>query len=285
MFKFKTIMLDEVVRQDNKTFIEKLNKLRTGERWYIDEIYELSAKQKNDGITICGLNSEVERINKAELERLDGEVVYYTSEYIGEAQVGDTNVDDVLYLKVGSRVITTINNSNDCYANGTFGTVTGLYSDAVTVALDNGVDAIIKKHDFEVYAYTLDDATHKIVREQCGTVRQFPLKLAYAITIHKSQGQTYEKANISPYCWECGQLYVAISRVKSPEGLYFNYKPDIYDTFVALNVLKFYREEVEKSNNDTDFNSYESADIANNSMAVGNQKAFEELRSVMAKII
>lgn len=278
MFKFRPIILNEVMRQDNKEFIESLNMLRLGDVGKILNIYEKSNKNYTNGITICGLNSEVKEINERELTKLDSKLIYFLAEYSGEANENDVSVDQTLYLKIGAKVITLVNDPDGLYYNGSIGVITEMYRDAIGVCFDGVNTVYIKKFEWSIYNYKLDEINGTISREVCGTVIQFPLKLAYAITMHKSQGQTYDCANISPYCWESGQLYVAISRVKSFEGLHFKYKPTGRDVLTAPSVRQFYRELADTntySNDNIDnYNNCSNNDITSN-------QAFDDLRKVM----
>ena len=247
-YEFYNITLTQVMRQDNKEFIENLNLIRTGNKAYIDELVKLSDKRVQDAITICGLNSEANDINLKELDKLTSQKIVYKAEYTGDAHSGETIADDELYVKLGAQVMCTANQpvhkgEIPAYFNGMRGTIVGLYSDAIIIRTESGIDIPIQRFEWEVYNYELikDEAGNDIiVKKIVGTVIQFPIKLGYAVTIHKSQGQTYEKANISPYCWECGQLYVAISRVRKIENIHFNSIPDIHYIVVSLNVIKFY---------------------------------------------
>lgn len=274
MFKFRPIILNEVMRQNNKDFIESLNRLRIGDVGKILDIYEMSNKNPVNGITICGLNSEVKKINEQELAKLDSQLVYYLASYSGKANETDISVDKTLYLKIGARVMTLVNDKDGRFYNGSIGVITEMYSDAVGVCFDGVSTVYVEKYIWDVYDYNINEDTQTITRDSCGTVEQFPLKLAYAITMHKSQGQTYECANISPYCWEAGQLYVAISRVKSFSGLHFKYEPTGADVLTASSVRQFYRELSTKDNHDC-------AVIHNEETNIQNNKAFDDLKRVM----
>lgn len=250
MFDFKYIILTEIVRQDNTQFLKHLNEIRIGNKSAIDFFYKNSCKTEIPGaITICGRNSEVSEINNRELNKLNGEIVEYRAILDGDVNYNDTIAEFNLKLKLGARVMMLTN--NEYYNNGSFGVVTELDRDYIKVRLDSGIEVKVERYEWEIYRYTLDEEDNnkkRLKRETVGTFTQFPLKLAYAITVHKSQGQTYEYANLSPYCWDCGQLYTALSRVKSLDKLYIKYDIDQSYAVVSLSVIKFHNEMVKTAN-------------------------------------
>lgn len=252
-FNFYNVILTQVMRQSDVVLSTYLNKLRTGNKDIFIEFNKYAANAKNDGIELCGTNREAEEINETKLNELPGQCIEYTAATTGEVYEQDSIAEFKLKLKVGARVIILMNDFGNNLNNGQFGTVTGLYSNAITVILDSSQkEKVIVPATWEVtdYRITVNEVTKEEELEQykCGEITQFPLKLAYAMTIHKSQGQTFDKVNISPYCWECGQLYVAISRVRSTEGLHFNYVPEMRYAVTALSVIEFYNKVVDKVN-------------------------------------
>jgi ATP-dependent exoDNAse (exonuclease V) alpha subunit len=272
LFDFKTIILTEVIRQNEKEFIESLNKLRTGEKAYINYIYNNSCKQEiESAITICGTNDEASKKNEYELSKINEKEIEYIASTQGEVEESDTIAEMNLRLKEGARVMTLVNDHS--YNNGSFGTVVGLYDDTIVIQMDNGVTEYVREFTWDVYRYELeknDTDRVKLVKKIVGHVTQFPVKLAYAITIHKSQGQTYDAANISPYSWDCGQLYVALSRVRSLDKLHFNYEPDMRYLVTSLNVIKFYNslvigteEDIIQCNNEVNTQEKEKDDLDN----------------------
>lgn len=133
------------------------------------------------------------------------------------------------------------------FYNETLGTVVSLgryedhpEKDYVVVRLDNGLRLFFYRQSYPVYEYDVD-ADGKVVRNELGKYRQLPLRPAYAVTIHKSQGQTYEQANIDPYCGGSGQLYVALSRVRSVSGIHLAHKIQIWNLFLDQTVKEFYQ--------------------------------------------
>lgn len=215
---FVNIILDEVIRQTDSEFIDNLNKIRIGNKFglrYFDE-KSLNTEIK-DAILLSGTNNAVKQRNEQELDKLKAKLVKYNANITGDVKESDKLTDDELKLKVGARVMTVINDQLDRFRNGSFGTVEKLSKNEITVKMDSGDTVKIERYKWVIKGYSTSNGKLKV--GEVGTFEQFPLKLAYAITIHKSQGQTYDKVNLNPYCWDCGQLYVALSRVKSIDGL------------------------------------------------------------------
>jgi hypothetical protein len=254
-FDFKYIILTEIVRQNNPEFISKLNRVRVGDKAYMDYFFDNSCKSYiNGAITLCGKNSEADSKNKESLDMLSSNLVEYKAIVEGQVFEAETPASLFLKLKVGARVMTLINDNKMSFINGSFGTVYELKNDTVTVRMDNGVLVDIERYTWKIHRYELDNSSgeDRLVKKEVGTFTQFPLRLAYAITIHKSQGQTYDYVNLSPYCWDCGQLYVALSRVRSLDRLHFLYKPDPKYLVISLNVIKFYNSIIRVANQNID---------------------------------
>ena len=140
--------------------------------------------------------------------------------------------------------MTTVNDPLGNFYNGSLGYVTKLEDNHIWVQIDDGVECEVLKNVWEIIRYEIEGdpnsefATFK--RTVAGTYLQYPLKLAWAVTVHKSQGQTFSAVNLNPNCWDSGQLYVALSRVQTIEGLHFT-RP-IYDRYLRLDpaVADFY---------------------------------------------
>ena len=138
-----------------------------------------------------------------------------------------------------------INDSEKRFANGTFGIVTAVRAGFVKVKIDDGQVVDIYPFEWTINKYTVkrvpNSAKEEIITEKIGSFSQIPLRLAYAITMHRSQGQTYEKVNLDPYCFTEGQFYVALSRVKTIDNLHFLVPPKTEYLITDLRVQDFYK--------------------------------------------
>lgn len=223
---FKILELTEIYRQDNETFQNRLNEVRDGNisnlEYFKDFVLEDADETPENTIYICGTNAEADEINNKKLNELNTLPIAYQAESTGRIG-GDGPADKIILLKVGERVIFTVNDIKGMrYQNGSMGTVTATYSDYATVQLDNGKMINVNKYTWTLYSYKASG--NNLIKKEVGTISQLPLKPAWAITIHKSQGKTFDRAIIAPTSFAAGQLYVALSRVRSPEGLFLTKK-------------------------------------------------------------
>lgn len=222
-FGFIPVMLDEIIRQTDTEFINNLNKVRRGNIEGLDYFNRNSRKTEIEkAIMLCGTNKAVNEKNNIEYNKLSTPEKIYTATITGEVKDSDKMVPDELKLKIGCRIATVVNDSNGRYYNGTLGTVSFIRKDSVDIITDDGVKATISPYTWSINNYKAEQTNQKVKVsiEAIGSFTQLPLKLAYAATIHKSQGQTFDKVNLDPYCWDCGQLYVALSRVRTIGGLH-----------------------------------------------------------------
>ena len=214
---FKVVELTEVKRQDNVEFVEILNQIRLGDIYdlgYFDQFVNANPDYEN-AVCICGTNAEADRINQEYLDSLPGNAIALQSRKEGRCISGC--VDDVIVVKEGAKIIFTANDLiHKTYRNGTFGVIEHVYGDNVVVNID-GKSYTIQRRDFPIYTYSVCNGS--LSKKELGTIHQFPFRIGKAITIHKSQGQTFDKVVISPEIFAPGQLYVALSRVRTPEGL------------------------------------------------------------------
>lgn len=234
---FKVIELTEVKRQEDQEFINEINRIRIGDTSNLDYFKRFVNPDPDysDAICICGTNAEADRMNTEYLDSLPGNPVALQSGKEGRAA---GYVDDIIVIKEGANIIFTINDYSGGYKNGMFGVVKEIHPDHVVVSL-NGEDVEVYKHKYSVYSYSVTGS--QLSKKEIGVVSQYPFKLGKAITIHKSQGQTFDKVIISPDIFAAGQLYVVLSRVRSPEGMVLLRELASEDLIIDEKVKKFYK--------------------------------------------
>lgn len=223
-----------------------------------------------DSIILCGKNATAKEKNDARLNQLGGEEYQCMAEITGDADMASTNAEYDLRFKIGARIMMLTNGPG--YYNGSFGTIEGFYPNDDDEAFDEGPRVKIRLEDSGDIVYVekykwdvvqpvvkkktvkykeLDPETGKEVEkvreeevietESVGAVEQFPFKLAWAITIHKSQGMTLKcGVNLYPEFFANGQLYVALSRVDKRDHIYINGLLDYKDLRTSAKVRKFY---------------------------------------------
>jgi len=149
------------------------------------------------------------------------------------ANFSNTRLQERLELKEGMRVMALRNDFFGKYQNGSLGTIRSLREDSVIVYFDNGNLCEVERAEYQL--------ENKYIPNECITVYQFPLSGGYACTIHKSQGQTFDCANIDiDSCWEPGQWYVALSRVRTVEGIHLLKPLRLRDLLCDSRVVAYY---------------------------------------------
>lgn len=239
-FQFKNLVLKESMRQKDVDFINNLNAARVGDKGSIKFFRYCSRDSEIDNaIYLCGTNKKAREQNDYKFSKIDGKSYTYYSEIEGDVKDSDKMTEDELTLKVGARVMALINDKNDRFQNGSLGEVIECRENYVIVRFDNGCTVGVDRYCWEIKGYSLKE--DKLSKDTIGTFTQLPLKLAFAITIHKSQGQTYDSVNLNPFCWDCGQLYVALSRVRGIDGLHIDGFLSEKYLIVSKDVLAFYQ--------------------------------------------
>ncbi len=225
-----TIELKHIYRQEDETFIRLLNEVRQG-RLSDQSLRLLQSRYRPDFepgddegyILLTTHNYKADRLNRKKLEALPGDPVTYRAQIKGHFPENAYPAKEELVLKRGAQVMFLKNDRSGLrrYYNGKIGTVTDLDDDRVWVR-PAGEDQIIEveAETWENVRYKVDDRTGEILENKQGSFSQIPLRLAWAITIHKSQGLTFDKAIIdAELSFAHGQTYVALSRCRSLEGL------------------------------------------------------------------
>lgn len=228
--EYCTIELKTVYRQSDGAFLDLLNRIRENHcdpqvlealnRRYLPDFQP----RKEEGyIRLVTHNYQAQRINNYELEQLPGRSYAFRATIDGKFPEYSYPTDELLELKKGAQVMFVKNDSSGehRYYNGMIGEVTDLSADSIEVrAKDSTAAFLLQEEEWANAKYVLDEESKEIVEDIEGTFRQFPLKLAWAITIHKSQGLTFERAIIdASSSFAHGQTYVALSRCKTLEGL------------------------------------------------------------------
>ena len=225
---YVTIELTHVYRQQDSTFITLLNNIREGKATAADlqrlnERYSpaFQPEADSDYIRLTTHNRMAESYNEDQLRNLPSRACSFRAETDGNFPEYSYPADFNLTLKVGAQVMFIRNDNNGRYYNGRIGHVTYVDNEKILVLCPGDEDAIeVEVETWENTKYTLNEKTKQIEAEVQGTFKQYPLRLAWAITIHKSQGLTFEHAIIDAQAsFASGQVYVALSRCKTLEGL------------------------------------------------------------------
>ncbi|MBX3078578.1 MAG: AAA family ATPase [Cryobacterium sp.] len=192
-----------------------------------------------DAITLATRNDTVNRINATELAKLPGRSLTAQAEITGDFGGRAFPADETLELKVGARVMFLRNDGDQRWVNGTVGTVRKITS-TVFVEVD-GETHEVEPTVWEKYKYSYSAATKQLTRDIVAEFTQFPLRLAWAVTIHKSQGKTYDRAivDLGQRSFAPGQTYVALSRITELDGLYLTRPLRPSDVIVDENVQRF----------------------------------------------
>ncbi|HKJ42693.1 MAG TPA: helix-turn-helix domain-containing protein [Sunxiuqinia sp.] len=227
---FVGIELKHIYRQQDEKFIRLLNQIRENNA-DVETLEELNKRyipnfeppHEEEYITLTTHNRQAQEINHSRLKKLKTKEQFFEANVYDEFPGFMYPTDFELALKVGAQVMFVKNDSTPekRYYNGKIGTITRIEEDSIAVECKGEPDPIVvERTKWQNAKYGLNKETQEIEEKVIGTFEQFPLKLAWAITIHKSQGLTFEKAIINArQSFAHGQVYVALSRCKSLEGL------------------------------------------------------------------
>jgi hypothetical protein len=286
------IELKHIYRQSDKQFIKLLNRVRDN---HLDAgtLQQLNRRfirnfmpHENEGyITLCTHNKNADAINALRLQSLPGKSYFFKAELEGDFPQHAYPTAAALELKVGAQVMFIRNDasSEKRYFNGKIGKITKITYDSVRVSCPEDFESIeVERIAWENIEYAVNPETAEISEKTIGTFKQYPLKLAWAITIHKSQGLTFDKAIIDAQAaFAYGQVYVALSRCRTLEGMVLSSPLSMQTVKTDSTVQRFLKETQE---NPPSSATLETAKIRYQQQLLLECFSFEELKFLVGRL-
>jgi ATP-dependent DNA helicase PIF1 len=244
-FLLSFIELEKIFRQKDASFIELLNNIRKNS--LTDEDLLLLNKRaflpENDQgcLYLTTTNASATKINEEKLLQLDGNLHEFEADIEGDFDLKASPTDASLKLKAGAQVIFLVNQSEGLWVNGTIGKVKEIFHDRILIETEEGNEVEVMRFHWTLYKYDFDSKKKQLFQKEVGSFHQYPLKLAWAITIHKSQGKSFDRVilDLERGSFAHGQTYVALSRCRSIEGLFLKKPLQRGHILMDLRVVRF----------------------------------------------
>jgi ATP-dependent DNA helicase PIF1 len=252
-FEMEKLELQKVYRQDNRHFLRLLDAIRLNQLDY-DDLEDLNDRYLPDFeseefyITLSARNAKVDQINTRALNQIPFPEQAYLATITGDFNPRLYPTEAALKLKLSAQVMFIKNDPQKQFVNGTIGMVEKLENDTVTVRIEedgNRRYVELERFEWEIMKYKEStEHPNKIDTETIGTFKQFPLKLAWAVTIHKAQGKTFDKViiDLGKGAFEHGQTYVALSRCRTLEGVVLRQPLRPRDVMVDDKIVTYYEQ-------------------------------------------
>lgn len=250
-FQLESLELRKVYRQESRHFLRLLEAVRVNELDY-DDLEDLNERHEpgfvaSEGyITLCARNATADKINQRELSLLESPEHEFIAEVRGQFDPGLYPTDFGLRLRKGAQVMFVRNDLEERqFVNGTIGKITQLTPKSIVVETETAEGKLrrieVTRAEWEIIRYK-GGATGGLETEVVGSFSQYPLRLAWAITIHKSQGKTFDRVliDLGGGAFEHGQLYVALSRCRTLEGVVLRQRIRPQDVITDDRVVEFY---------------------------------------------
>lgn len=249
-----SIELKKVYRQKDAFFVSILDRIRCNAVTSADLTIlnrrcdpalrqEIQADSKSFVVTLATKRNVVDHINRSRLELLSGEIFEIKGKINGDFPDSALPTSEMLHLKIGAQVLFVKNDIEKQWVNGTVGRVEYVDPELnfIEIVTEDGKDCLVRREKWENIRYYYNEEKKVVEEEVLGTFEQFPIKLAWAMTVHKSQGLTFSRVCIdfSGGVFAAGQVYVALSRCSSLDGIYLSETLKRSDIFVRSEILAF----------------------------------------------
>jgi ATP-dependent DNA helicase PIF1 len=249
---FDFVELKKHYRQSDDRFIELLNAIRNNSATdeHINELNSMckprfAQKEPKMYITLTTTNALADRINSQHLSRINKGEYQYRATITGDFDKNVLPADEMLKLRDGAQIMMLNNDANKRWVNGSIGKVSKIdeneNGDVITIELIDGSEFEVGPYTWELFKFSYDSNAHKLVSNKIGGFTQYPMMLAWAVTIHKSQGKTFQNViiDIGEGTFAHGQLYVALSRCTTMEGIILTRKIERKHILMDNRIIEF----------------------------------------------